>query len=140
MCLARSSCAVATLSQAAQGHPATAGRDNQRRPSFGYFPWPRKESDQPPGCPRPLLQIKDDWQIALQIGGPILDAIDLAAFSNVRVGDMHPVPAAASRGGGCDCSARKQQQCCERRQNHLPRGNVDVRQYIASDLPVPLIW
>src|SRR5258706_4158442 len=27
----------------------------QGRPSFGYFPWPRKASDQPPGCPRPVF-------------------------------------------------------------------------------------
>jgi len=51
--LARSSCAVASSSQAAQGHPAKAGRDNRGRPSLGYLSWPRKKGNQPPGCPRP---------------------------------------------------------------------------------------
>jgi hypothetical protein len=33
-----------------QGSPL--GPDRLGRPSLGYFSWPRKRSDQPPGCPR----------------------------------------------------------------------------------------
>ena len=35
--------------RAAQGHHASGGEPG--RPSFGYFSWPRKKSDQPRGCP-----------------------------------------------------------------------------------------
>ena len=34
------------------GLPRERGARHQGRPSFGYFSWPRKKSDQPPGCPR----------------------------------------------------------------------------------------
>ncbi|MEO8009795.1 MAG: hypothetical protein ABI728_14925, partial [Betaproteobacteria bacterium] len=34
------------------GAPPDKGARHQGRPSFGYFSWPRKKSDQPPGCPR----------------------------------------------------------------------------------------
>ena len=40
------------------GAPRERGARLQGRPSFGYFSWPRKKSDQPPGCPRPLFLAK----------------------------------------------------------------------------------
>ena len=42
------------------GAPREHGARLLGRPSFGYFPWLRKESDQPPGCPRPLSGRMDD--------------------------------------------------------------------------------
>ena len=34
------------------GIPRERGARLQGRPSFGYFSWPRKKNNQPPGCPR----------------------------------------------------------------------------------------
>jgi hypothetical protein len=39
------------------GLPREYGARHQGRPSFGYFSWPRKKSDQPPGCPRQIFEM-----------------------------------------------------------------------------------
>jgi len=51
------------------GAPRGNGARLQGRPSFGYLSWPRKKGDQPPGCPRPKKQKKQEtmglaWLIA----------------------------------------------------------------------------
>jgi len=40
------------------GAPREYGARLQGRPSLGYLSWPRKKGNQPPGCPRPLLNLK----------------------------------------------------------------------------------
>jgi hypothetical protein len=82
---------------------------HQGRRSFGYFPCPRKESDQPPGCPRPDLErnlwnVKERNQLPIALGTgtpPRIKMVDIAATRF----EHHPRPVA--RNGAKMCATNR---------------------------------
>ena len=90
-------CQVELRSRPIEAGSTGAPRDNgariQGRPSFGYFPWPRKESDQLPGCPRPGVSARDARPLP-QLWSPLAghDSHGIHAFTTFTIFTIFTAP------------------------------------------------